>query len=285
MKIKRIFTVILMLFLSISCAKNSVNACSCQTLTADIFDMCQKYDVGFCYKNPSNGEVLGYNSKKKYDPASTNKTCLAICVFDMLKNGKINLNDTVEYKSYHKYGGTGIIQYEEFGKRYTIEQLLKLLITHSDNVAFRMLMMEVATEPYLKEFLAPFGIIIETERLSLQSFSAEDLVLHLEILYRYMSNGTALAKMIKSFYSSGIYNDKIPAGVPNLTVFHKPGWIPSKLICADEAIIFDENNQPYFSAIMSQGIPQEKQAEFFQALTAKINEYHNCLGQKHEDSN
>lgn len=285
MKIKKISTVVLMLFLPIFFVKNSVNACNFQTLTAEIFDMCQKYDVGFCYKNLSTSDVLGYNSKNEYNPASTNKTCLAICVFDMLKSGKINLSDTVEYKSYHKYGGTGIIQYETFGKKYTIEQLLKLLITHSDNVAYRMLMMEVVTEPYLKEVLAPLGIIIKTERLSFQDFSPEDLILHLEILYRCMSDGTALAKMIKSFYSSGIYNDKIPAGVPNLTVFHKPGWIPSKLICADEAIIFDENNQPYFLAIMSQGIPQEKQAEFFQALTAKINEYHTCLSQKHDGSN
>lgn len=277
MKVKRIFTIVLMLFLPISCFKGSINACNCKTLKEEIFDMCQKYDVGFCYKNPSTGEVLCYNSKKEYDPASTNKTCLAICVFDMLKNGKINLSDTVEYKNYHKYGGTGIIQYETFGKNYTIEQLIKLLITHSDNVAYRMLMMEVVTEPYLKEVLAPLGIIIKAERLSSQDFSPEDLVLHLEVLYRYMSDGTALAEMIKSFYSSGIYNDKIPAGVPNLTVFHKPGWIPSKLICVDEAIIFDENNQPYFWVIMSKGIPQEKQAEFFQALTAKINECHNCL--------
>lgn len=64
MKIKRISTVVLMLFLPIFFVKSSVNACNCQTLKTEIFDMCPKHDIGFCYKNPSTGDVLGYNSKK-----------------------------------------------------------------------------------------------------------------------------------------------------------------------------------------------------------------------------
>lgn len=101
---------------------------------AGITDVCKEYDVGFYYKNPDNMEILCYNSSKKYDPASTNKTYLALCVFKMIKDGKIDINEILGYKEQHRYGGTGQIKCGTVGDKYSIEQPLELLITQGDNI-------------------------------------------------------------------------------------------------------------------------------------------------------
>ncbi len=254
---------------------SNFRACDKKVLKEEIFNMCEKYNVGFCYKNPLNKEMLCYNSKKRYDPASTNKTYLALCVFDMIKEKRIDISEVLTYQKHHKYGGSGKIQNGSIGDKYTVEQLLELLITQSDNIAARMLR-ERVEENNLKNFLAKIGTPVTAPKCINQIFSSEDLIKHLEALYNLISEKSVLSEKAKVYFSSGIYNDKIPAGVPSLRVLHKPGWIPYKLICNDEAIIYDKNDKPYFLAIMSQGIPEEKQSEFFKTLSSKIYDYHCC---------
>lgn len=274
MKLRK--TIILgIVFCTLFCFNCNAQACHKEALKKEIFEICQKYDVGFYYKNLVNKVILSYNSQKKYDPASTNKTYLALCAFEMIKKKKMDINEILEYKECHKYGGTGQIQYGDFGDKYSIEKLLELLITQSDNVASRILRERVG-EDNLKEFLATVGTPVETEKSINQAFNSEDLSKHMEALLNFILEGTDLSEKAKVYFSTGVYNDKIPAGVPLLNVLHKPGWIPSELICNDEAIIYDEDNQPYLLVIMSQGIPGEEQSTFFQMLTSKIHEYHCC---------
>lgn len=272
MKFRKIIFSAVVFFIAFFAVSN-VKAYNKKVLNTEIIDLCKKYDVGFYYKNPNNMEILSYNSSKKYDPASTNKTYLALCVFKMIKDGKIDINETLEYKKHHKYGGTGQIQYGNVGDKYNIEQLLKLLITQSDNVASRMLRERVG-ENTLKNFLAQIGTPVKTEKCINQCFSAKDLIKHTEYLFKFIKEKSNLSKKAETYFSTGVYNDKIPAGVPSLHVLHKPGWIPRKLICNDMAIIYDETNNPYFLVIMSQGIPMEEQPIFFQTLTSKIHKYH-----------
>lgn len=219
--------------------------------------MCQEYSVGFCYKNPLNKEMLCYNSKKRYDPASTNKTYLALCVFDMIKEKRIDISEVLIYQKHHKYGRSGKIQNGSIGDKYTVQQFLELLITQSDNIAARMLR-ERVVEDNLKNFLAKIGTPVTAPKCINQIFSTEDLIKHLEALYSLILEKSVLSEKAKIYFSAGIYNDKIPAGVPSLRVLHKPGWIPYKLICNDEAIIYDKNNNPYFLAVMSQGYSRRK---------------------------
>lgn len=274
MKLKKSI-ILAVIFCNIFFVMGNAEACNKEDLKAEIVDICKRYDVGFYYKNPNNMDILSYNCSKKYDPASTNKTYLALCVFKMIQENKIDINEILEYKECHKYGGTGQIKRGSVGDKYSIEQLLKLLITQSDNIAARILRERVG-EDNLKNFLAQLGTPVETEKCVNQDFSAEDLIKHIECLFKFILEKTDLSEKAEIYFSSGIYNDKIPAGVPSLHVLHKPGWIPYKLICNDEAIIYDEGNEPYFLAIMSQGIPEEEQPIFFQTLTSKIHEYHCC---------
>lgn len=252
----------------------NVKACNREVLKSEIFDMCKRYDVGFCYKNPNSGEKLYYNSSKKYDPASVRKVCLALCVFKMVEENKIYINEMVEYKECHKCDGTGIIKFGVIGDKYSIDQLLELLIIRSDNVAYRMLGERIG-ENNLKDFLAQIGTPVKTGRCIDQEYSAEDLIKHIEFLFRFVSKGTYLSERAASYFSTGIYNDQIPSGVSSrLHVLHKPGWIPCELISHDVAIIYDESRDPYFLIIMSKGIPETMQSEFFRELTSKTHMYH-----------
>lgn len=81
--------------------------------------------------------------------------------------------------------------------------------------------------------------------------------------------------MLESHVENGLYNDKIPAGVPQgQKVLHKPGWINNKnLVCYNSLIIFSKDEKPYFLTNMSKFIPVDNQAEVFAALTKMISDY------------
>lgn len=263
-----------------------------KNLKSEIINYCKKYDkngvsVSFYYKDITTSNSICYNISKKFDPASTNKTFLALCVFDMIEKGELKLEEELTYQKHHFYGGTGEIKNCKIGRKYKIQELLRLLITKSDNIASRILK-ERITETKLKKYLSSIGTPAETKLTANQAFSSLDLSKHMTALYDFISKETELSEKAKIYFMSGIYNDKIPQGIPkNLSILHKPGWIPAKLVCNDEAIIYDENGNPYILVIMSKGIKLNNQCEFFKTLTSKIHEYHKITSSisKNEEKN
>lgn len=241
----------------------------------EILDYAKNYDLGFYYKNLENNNILEYNSSKRYDPASTNKVPQVLYIYDLANKSGVDLNKKLTFEERHRYGGTGSIQNEPFGKEFTIFELCEKLIKESDNVAFRMLR-EYFGEKQLMDFCAEtLKTPVNTEKYSFVDFSPKDLATHLDYLYKLISKKNDLSKALESHFENGLYNDKIPAGVhQGQKVLHKPGWINNKnLVCCDSTIIFSKDEKPYFLTIMSKFIPVDNQAEVFATLTKMINDY------------
>ncbi|HEY5562815.1 MAG TPA: serine hydrolase [Clostridiaceae bacterium] len=78
--------------------------------------------------------------------ASTVKVPINLYIFTQIAEGKIDPNTSIEYTATDFETGTGSIQYESYGKEYTIKELQRLSIEQSDNVAINMLLRYVGID-------------------------------------------------------------------------------------------------------------------------------------------
>lgn len=67
------------------------------------------------YQDLVTGETFQIKGKTSSRAASTIKLPLALYIMEQADKGKINLNQKLKYKSYHYYGGSGVIQKDKVG--------------------------------------------------------------------------------------------------------------------------------------------------------------------------
>ncbi len=83
---------------------------------------------------------VNYNDKERFYAASLTKIVNLLCFMEEVKDGKFDLNSTYTLKQSDKYvngykvTGTGNLQYQSNGTRYTYRDILSRMISLSDNV-------------------------------------------------------------------------------------------------------------------------------------------------------
>ena len=72
------------------------------TLEKRIAAELKSYDGHMCfYADDLKGNVVEIGADEDFETASTIKTFILVCLFDQIKQGKANLNDTLVYKENH----------------------------------------------------------------------------------------------------------------------------------------------------------------------------------------
>lgn len=98
---------------------------------------------GFIYYDLTSGEKIAINENKVFTAASTYKVGLNMVTYEKIRNGSLDINKGITYVASNDYeGGTGILQSQvntTLAKPVPVSKLLELSITHSDNIATRML--------------------------------------------------------------------------------------------------------------------------------------------------
>ncbi|MGB4243710.1 MAG: serine hydrolase [Dethiobacteria bacterium] len=112
-----------------------------------------------------SGSWLEINGEREIYPASMIKTLLLLALLHQAEKGALDLEAPHLFTEKDKYAGstfvsgTGILQYEEEGTVLTVEELLRLMVSYSDNIATNILMDLVGREE----------IAAMAERLELQN--------------------------------------------------------------------------------------------------------------------
>jgi hypothetical protein len=222
------------------------------------------------YYNLLSGESYEYHSTKVRPAASTIKLPLAIYVYELAAKNKINLNEKLTYKNHYYYGGSGVIQKDRVGTKYTIRDLLKKSVIHSDNIAFIMLRERVGKENFTKYAKSIGGKVVYPNGSN--HTTAKDLGGYLKYLWEFTKEYPVYGEELIQLLKTTDYQETVAPSVNPGQVAHKVGYIPMSLIYNDAAIVFD--SQPYILVIMTQGISVKKDVQFIASLAEVIQKEH-----------
>lgn len=100
----------------------------------------------------STDTTIDYHGNDRFYPASLTKVLYLLTFLEEAQAGNLQLKNTYTLKPGDKYargtwvGGTGTLQYQNNGNKYSYEKLLSLMIIISDNVAANIILDTVGTE-------------------------------------------------------------------------------------------------------------------------------------------
>jgi len=204
-------------------------------------------DYGIFFQIPVTGEEAGYQQDKIFTAASCYKVFLVMYVYENAAAGRINLDEVLVYTSSDYTDGTGIIQFMPLGTCFTVRQLCRLAITHSDNVAANMLRRRFGYVPY-RNYAASLGCPVSGRTDGRNQTTARELGVVLRRVLAFAAENP-LGQEVIQFLKDDIYRTRIPAGVPSyVPVGNKTGDYAGYM--NDMAIVFTEDT-PYILVVLS----------------------------------
>ncbi|MBS4200624.1 serine hydrolase [Bacillus sp. FJAT-49732] len=221
------------------------------------------------YRDLTSSEEFNLNSNKMMSAASTIKLPLAMYIMELAANKKINLNEKLTYKRHHYYGGSGVIQFQKVGSKYTIRDLVQKSMIHSDNIAFIMLREKVGRQNFVNYMKKIGGKYAYPNGKNMTS--SNDLVIYANHLYHF-SQKNELGKELVGYLKKTDFNTTIPKGIKGAETAHKVGMIPMSKIYNDVGIIYDTN--PFALAIMTNNIEYKKSQKVIADIAAIVHKHH-----------
>ena len=94
---------------------------------------------GVSIKHVERKEFVGVRADEKFQMASVFKVPVLVELFQQVKDGKVSLDERVEWRNPELYFGSGLLVTLEPGLRPTVRDLATLMITISDNAATDLL--------------------------------------------------------------------------------------------------------------------------------------------------
>ena len=106
--------------------------------------------------------------------------------------------------------------------KYTIDELSRLSIVESDNVATNMLIRFLGMQN-IKNYMRQVGgqVVVDDQNVS----SPRDMGLYMKLVYEFYENGGTLGnELMNDLLNTELYNDRLPALLPkSVKVAHKIG--------------------------------------------------------------
>jgi beta-lactamase class A len=218
-------------------------------------------NVGIMVEDLATGYSSSVNASAAMPAASTIKIPVMVEVFRRLEAGDFDLNRTVTLQAGDRDWGWGDLADAPAGSRYSVEKLLVLMITESDNTATNMLIRLVGRTAINREMAGlglrqtRLGDYIRSEgpiRYELRS-SARDMVTLLTSMARLQLVDEWSSREMIAILTGQHHNGLIPEPLPAGTVIaHKTGTLHDTL--NDVGIVF-LNQAPYAIAVMTTNLP------------------------------
>ncbi|MEG4298778.1 serine hydrolase [Microcoleus sp. Pol11C1] len=213
------------------------------------------------------GSYLNFNGDTAFASASTIKVPILVAFFQAVDEGKVQLDQMLTLKSEHIVGGSGEMQDDSPGKKYSALEVAQKMIVVSDNTATNMMIELLGGAEVLNQQFASWGlsttvlrnnlpdlegtnttspkdlinIIAQVDRGNLVSVKSRDRILQ---IMRQTKNDSLLPK--------GLGEDSVIA--------HKTGNIDTML--ADAGMVDLPNGKRYLVAVMVKHSPEtEKPAQ------------------------
>lgn len=198
-------------------------------------------------KDIKTNQQLGINSSKPFPSASLVKLPIMAALYKAHEEGRVNLNASLAIQRKHKVRDSSRLYFARSGTKFPIRELIKRMITESDNTATNVLV-DALGFGYLNEKFVEFGLKntdlkrgvmdLKWRRAGIENYtSAEDMALVLEKIYRgELVSAAASAEMLDVLKKQKV-NDRIPRWLPDsLVIAHKTGLLHDTV--SDCGIVF-----------------------------------------------
>lgn len=229
------------------------------------------------FRDLQNGPILSINGQENFIPASLLKIPLMILFYKKAEDNPALLQKKVKIQDDIESLPQNIIPKRkvEIGKIYSIDELIELLITQSDNLAWKALLIHLRqdySEEDFVETLSDLGIVDPRKRSDQQYISAQLYASILRILYNSSYLNVKMSDKALELLQQTAFNEGLKAGLPEeIKVAHKFGEQQngSELQLHDCGIIYYPKN-PYILCVMTKGDDFNELQDIIKTISEKV---------------
>jgi len=228
-------------------------------LQADLIGLAREYSTvhpSIFVWDYETGKYASVNSDEIFPAASIIKIPVLLEFFRSVEAGQVSIEDKMTLTDYYRAEGSGDIQFQREGNKYSMDFLAKKMIQISDNSSTNMLMSSIGGMNDVNRAIKSWGL----KRTQINNWlpdmggtnvtTTEDLA---RMLYNIENAGfLSQASKEKIFeYMGGVKNNRlIHSGLsPKASFYHKTGDIGYML--GDAGIVITPDNHKYIVAIMA----------------------------------
>lgn len=196
----------------------------CENLLTDSIDaVLERYgnSVAIYYENLKTGCTFTHRAEQEFFGASITKAPYSLWLYTKAERGEIDLEEILTYSEADYLWGSGIIRDQySFGHQFTINRLLELNLSESDNIATQMLQRRFHQEGY-KDFIASLGGRRDFVGDILGSrLNANEAGLFAREIYKYIQSDGQYSQTFKQ----NLINNQFPFITADYPVASKTGW-------------------------------------------------------------
>lgn len=193
-----------------------------------------KGNVGVAIKNFNTDEIIKINEEKIFPSASTIKLVVMTEILNQVKAGKHSLNELIEITNKIKTGGDGILKELNSGNKYTLKEIILLMIILSDNTAANILI-DMAGMNNVNKMAANLGMRhTKLQRRMMDSAAAkagrenltcaEDLFTFFELLYNNKILDEKCSRLMLDILKKQQVKGRLDLYLPDdMVIAHKTG--------------------------------------------------------------
>lgn len=234
--------------------------------------------VAVYFKDLSTQYDFGIDANEKIPSASLVKIPIMAAVYYLAKKGEISLDEELTYKKKYRCGGSGIIKNCRYGERFTIKQLVELMIVVSDNVATHMIIDRIGLKRFNEIFknlglkntnLDRYVMDLRSRNNGVENYTtAKEIGTLLEkIYYGKLVSKQASLEMLEIMLKQEI-SDRIRKKLPsNVIVANKTGTM--KNVFHDVGIVFT-NNGNFILCVLTEDLDHKIAKQFIADIAYKM---------------
>jgi beta-lactamase class A len=214
-----------------------------------------KLQAGVFVLDLDTGAYIDFEGSSPFSAASTIKVPVLVAFFQDVDAGKISLDEMLTMEPDLKASGSGDLQYQQTGKKFTALETVTKMITISDNTATNMLIARLGGAEALNQRFRSWGLKATTINKPLPDLEGNNITSPQELanLMVMVNEGRVVSvrsrDRILDIMRRTVTNTLLPPGLgKGATIAHKTGDIGS--ILADVGLIDMPVGKRYVAAVM-----------------------------------
>ncbi|MFA5113078.1 MAG: serine hydrolase [Candidatus Margulisiibacteriota bacterium] len=223
--------------------------------------------VGIAFIDLQNSREASVNGNLPMPAASVGKVPVMCAAFHLADSGKLNLQKRIVFRESDKLDGAGVLRWMKAGQEYTLWNLMRLMITLSDNTATRLVVNTVGL-PSIEAYMKGIGLtntrisdptmLVEPPAKNNNLTSANDMAKQLVLVHNCRGFSKKSAKQMIAWMNYQRYRWGIWRGVPPGTyVANKTGHLAG--ILNDVGLVYTKKGT-YALAVFTSGFKNKSRA-------------------------